>query len=239
MRNILFMKKVIFIFILITSTIVSSCIGEDIRQDEISEELRILNPIGSIVVSESYKFNTSFFNNIGEIDNSSTVVWSSSNEAVASIDTSGLLSTLTEGTTIITAQIEDGSSIITETSLSIIVTLEPTEIETPPTNKSGTITTTSSYRLEGDFTITEIENTNNILISIADNYTATTSLPGLYVYLSNNPNSINGALELGAVTEFNGAHTYTVSNTNINNYTYILYWCKPFGVKVGEGKINN
>ena len=86
MRNILFMKKVIFIFILITSTIVSSCIGEDIRQDEISEELRILNPIGSIVVSESYKFNTSFFNNIGEIDNSSTVVWSSSNEAVASID---------------------------------------------------------------------------------------------------------------------------------------------------------
>jgi len=239
MRNILFMKKVIFIFILITSTIVSSCIGEDIRQDEISEELRILNPIGSIVVSESYKFNTSFFNNIGEIDNSSTVVWSSSNEAVASIDTSGLLSTLTEGTTIITAQIEDGSSIITETSLSIIVTLEPTEIETPPANKSGTITTTSSYRLEGDFTITEIENTNNILISIADNYTATTSLPGLYVYLSNNPNSINGALELGAVTEFNGAHTYTVSNTNINNYTYILYWCKPFGVKVGEGKINN
>jgi hypothetical protein len=233
------MKKVIFIFILITSTIVSSCIGEDIRQDEISEELRILNPIGSIVVSESYKFNTSFFNNIGEIDNSSTVVWSSSNEAVASIDTSGLLSTLTEGTTIITAQIEDGSSIITETSLSIIVTLEPTEIETPPANKSGTITTTSSYRLEGDFTITEIENTNNILISIADNYTATTSLPGLYVYLSNNPNSINGALELGAVTEFNGAHTYTVSNTNINNYTYILYWCKPFGVKVGEGKINN
>lgn len=239
MRNILFMKKVIFIFILITSTIVSSCIGEDIRQDEISEELRILNPIGSIVVSESYKFNTSFFNNIGEIDNSSTVVWSSSNEAVASIDTSGLLSTLTEGNTIITAQIEDGSSIITETSLSIIVTLEPTEIETPPTNKSGTITTTSSYRLEGDFTITEIENTNNILISIADNYTATTSLPGLYVYLSNNPNSINGALELGAVTVFNGAHTYTVSNTNINNYTYILYWCKPFGVKVGEGKINN
>jgi len=233
------MKKVIFIFILITSTIVSSCIGEDIRQDEISEELRILNPIENIVVSESYQFNTSFFNNIGEIDNSNTVVWSSSNEAVASIDTSGLLSALTEGTSIITAQIEDSSSIITETSLSITVTLEPTEMETPTANKSGTIATTSSYRLEGDFTITEIENTNNILISIADNYTATTSLPGLYVYLSNNPNSINGALELGAVTVFNGAHTYTVNNTNINNYTYILYWCKPFGVKVGEGKINN
>jgi len=233
------MKKVILIFILITSTIVSSCIGEDIRQDEISVELRILNPTESIAVSGTYKFNTSFFNSIGEIDNSNTVVWSSSNEAVATIDATGLLSALTAGTTTITAQIEDGTTIITETALPITVTLESTETDTPPANKSGTITTTSSYRLEGDFTITEIENTNNILISIADNYTATTSLPGLYIYLSNNPNSINGALELGAVTVFNGAHTYNVSNTNINNYTYILYWCKPFGVKVGEGKINN
>jgi len=233
------MKKVILIFILITSAIVSSCIGEDIRQDEISVELRILNPTESIAVSGSYKFNTSFFNSIGEIDNSNTVVWSSSNEAVATIDATGLLSALTAGTTTITAQIEDGTTIITETALPITVTLESTETETPPANKSGTITTTSSYRLEGDFTIAEIENTNNILISIADNYTATTSLPGLYIYLSNNPNSINGALELGAVTVFNGAHTYNVSNTNINNYTYILYWCKPFGVKVGEGKINN
>jgi len=233
------MKKVILIFILITSAIVSSCIGEDIRQDEISVELRILNPTESIAVSGSYKFNTSFFNSIGEIDNSNTVLWSSSNEAVATIDATGLLSALTAGTTTITAQIEDGTTIITETALPITVTLESTETETPPANKSGTITTTSSYRLEGDFTITEIENTNNILISIADNYTATTSLPGLYIYLSNNPNSINGALELGAVTVFNGAHTYNVSNTNINNYTYILYWCKPFGVKVGEGKINN
>jgi len=233
------MKKVIFIFILITSAIVSSCIGEDIRQDEISVELRILNPTESIAVSGSYKFNTSFFNSIGEIDNSNTVLWSSSNEAVATIDATGLLSALTAGTTTITAQIEDGTTIITETSLPITVTLESTETDTPPANKSGTIATTSSYRLEGDFTIAEIENTNNILISIADNYTATTSLPGLYIYLSNNPNSINGALELGAVTVFNGAHSYTVSNTNINNYTYILYWCKPFGVKVGEGKINN
>jgi len=233
------MKKVILIFILITSAVVSSCIGEDIRQDEISVELRILNPTESIAVSGSYKFNTSFFNSIGEIDNSNTVVWSSSNEAVATIDATGLLSALTAGTTTITAQIEDGTTIITETALPITVTLESTETETPPANKSGTITTTSSYRLEGDFTIAEIENTNNILISIADNYTATTSLPGLYIYLSNNPNSINGALELGAVTVFNGAHSYTVSNTNINNYTYILYWCKPFGVKVGEGKINN
>ena len=233
------MKKVILIFILITSTIVSSCIGEDIRQDEIPAELRILNPTESLVVSENYKFNTSFFNNIGELDNSNTVNWSSSNENVATIDATGLLSALTEGTTTITAQIEEKAIIIAETSIPVTITIDPTQVDTTPVNKTGSIITTSSYKLEGSFTISEIENTSNILISIADDYTATTSLPGLYIYLSNNPNSINGALELGAVTVFNGAHTYNVNNTNINDFTYILYWCKPFGVKVGDGKINN
>lgn len=84
-----------------------------------------------------------------------------------------------------------------------------------------------------------MSNLKNLDVSIKNNYRASTSLPGLYVYLSNNPNSINGAKEIGRVRIFNGAHNYQISNTGINDYKYILYWCKPFSVKVGHGEINN
>ncbi len=72
--------------------------------------------------------------------------------------------------------------------------------------KSGATVTTSSYVLTGDFTLSEIQNSKNLDLQIAENYQASTSLPGLYLYLSNNPNSINGALEVRPVSTFNGAH---------------------------------
>ncbi|MEM9549152.1 MAG: hypothetical protein AAGA77_24405, partial [Bacteroidota bacterium] len=63
-------------------------------------------------------------------------------------------------------------------------------------------------------------------------------LPGLYVYLTNNRNTTANALEIGAVEVFNGAHTYTVEDVGINDYKFLLYFCKPFNVKVGDGEIN-
>ena len=46
------------------------------------------------------------------------------------------------------------------------------------------------------------------------------------------------ALEIGAVETFNGAHSYVIENTDISEYEFILYFCKPFVVKVGDGQIN-
>jgi len=75
-------------------------------------------------------------------------------------------------------------------------------------------------------------------LDIAGNYEASTALPGLYVYLSNNPNSTSGSYEIGEVTVFNGAHSYTLpSSVDISDYKYILYWFKPFNVKVGDSTI--
>lgn len=107
-----------------------------------------------------------------------------------------------------------------------------------PSIKSGTIATTSSYTLTGNFSLAQMASTNNLLLSLSENYQASTSLPGLYVYLTNNPNSIANARSLGPVSVFNGAHTYTIQNEGINNFSYLLYWCEPFGVKVGGGTIN-
>ena len=110
--------------------------------------------------------------------------------------------------------------------------VEPVEI-----SRSGVIATTSSYALTGDFTMTS--NQNGLLeIALGENYRASTSLPGLYVYLTNNPNSINGAFEVGKVTVFEGEHSYTLpADISITDHSYLMYWCKPFSVKVGGGDI--
>ena len=230
------MKQIHLAFLLIITALLYNCIGEDIREDAVPEEIRFLNPIESIAVSETYQFNVSYFNNVGEAE-VATIIWSSQNSSVATIDTNGLVTAISEGTTTIKAEVVLNNDTSIENSIPLTITKD---IVTPNVGtKSGTISTTSSYLLEGDFTLSEIEGSNNLELSINSNYKASTSLPGLYLYLSNNPNSISGAYEVEAVSVFNGAHSYIINNTGLNDYAYLLYWCKPFGVKVGDGKIND
>jgi hypothetical protein len=230
------MKHVItFIFLIVVVTI-NSCIGEDIINDEIAPEVRILNPIQSIAVSETHQYNARYFNNIGE-EEETTISWSVLDQSIATITPNGLITGITTGETTVNAFVTSSNGTVIEDSVVITITMDTVEQELIV--KTGTIATTSSYTLTGDFTIEEIENSDALLLSIQNNYQASTNLPGLYLYLTNNPNSINGALSLGPVTVFNGAHTYDIDTIGINDYTYLLYWCEPFGVKVGVGTIND
>ncbi|EPR72296.1 bacterial surface protein [Winogradskyella psychrotolerans RS-3] len=227
-------KKYAFWFVSIF-ILQTSCIGEDVITDFIEPQLRILNPISSLPASETYQFNTAYFNNIG-IEEETTVIWSSSDETIATINSTGLLTAISEGVSTISASIQD-DDIFLEENFPVTITEDGTVVIIEPVVKSGTIITTSSYLLTGTFTLKEQENSNSLLLSVNSDYQATTSLPGLYLYLTNNPNSISGAYSLGPVSVFNGAHTYTIPETNINDYAYLLYWCQPFGVKVGTGEI--
>ena len=100
----------------------------------------------------------------------------------------------------------------------------------------GQIRTTSSYALEGNFRLEH--NGTQLILSINDSYRASSSLPGLYLYLTNNPNSPEDGYEVGAVSVFSGAHSYTLpASIGLMDYKYLLYWCKPFRVKVGDAQI--
>ena len=97
----------------------------------------------------------------------------------------------------------------------------------------GQIRSTSSYLLQGNFRY-EFDG-QNIVLSLGENYRADTALPGLYVYLTNNPTTPSGGYEIGKVTVFEGAHQYNLpASIALMDYKYILYWCKPFSVKVGD-----
>lgn len=217
-------------FLLFTCLLLQSCIGDDIIFDEVPEAIRILNPLDTLGLGENYQFEGRYTNNIG-VEEARTITWSSSDQAIISIEENGLATALQKGTCDITAQVDlYGSKTVTE-EITVVVDDETVLVDN---SKSGQIKTTSSYKLEGDFTVEE-EN-GKLVISIAENYEASTALPGLYVYLGNNPSSISNALEISRVDVFDGAHTYEVDGVGVNDYEYLLYWCKPFNVKVGDGK---
>lgn len=229
------MKWTRYFFFSLTLSSLVSCIGEDIIDDQVDAAIKINNPLVSLAVGETYQFEATYTNNIGKEENKE-FIWTSSDNSIVSIDNKGLATGIQTGEAILTVSTKENPSLTTTTT-----TLQITN-ETVVANQSrkGTIVSTSSYALKGNFTLDAIPNENIVKLSISNDYSASTALPGLHVYLTNNPNSINGAYEIGPVTVFSGAHFYNINDQEVqlNQYNYVLYWCKPFSVKVGEGKIN-
>ena len=153
--------------------------------------------------------------------------------AVANTET-----TTTETSTMTTDT--ETSTMTTDTETSTMTTDTETSTMTgvvvAPQYFEGEIHSTSSYALEGKFRY-EHDGTR-ITLSLDSSYRASTSLPGLYIYLGNNPRTVNGAFEIGEVKVFSGAHQYVLPpSIELTDYKYIIYWCKPFSVPVGEGQI--
>ncbi|MGB3548423.1 MAG: Ig-like domain-containing protein [Saprospiraceae bacterium] len=211
--------------------LLSACIGDDFVDDRVDPELRLTARVDTIGFGESFQFTTAYLNNIGQQEDV-PVQWSSSDETVIAVDQTGLATGLQTGAADLTAEVMPAGEPAVSVTHRVAV---GDETVTGPAGRTGSIATTSSYLLQGAF---EIEASgSDLVIDFADNFSADTRLPGLYVYLTNNPNTTNGALEIGPVTIFSGAHQITVPDVDLATYSYILYFCKPFNVKVGDGEI--
>jgi hypothetical protein len=213
----------------------TSCIGEDIIDDTVEERLVAGNPINTLGVNRFHNLDVRYFNSVGQREGR-LITYTSSDPEVATVNSAGVLAGRSEGETTITYSVTTAEDRLSE---SFLLTVVNDAVDESVTEKSGTIITTSSYLLEGEFVLSKVEGSEDILLSIDESYRASTALPGLYLYLTNNPFTPNGALEIGPVEVFSGAHEYTIPNTGLNDYNYLLYWCKPFVVKVGEGEILN
>lgn len=218
------------ILFLCTIGLLSGCIGDDFLMDTQDPELRITNAPDSLEIGSDYTFDAMYLNNIGQEENVN-FTWESTNPSIISINDSGLANALQLGSSIIIVEY-DADTIILRDSVEVGVGEETVIVNN---DRTGTVNTTSSYALTGDFTLSE--DGTGVKLEFGSNYNASTALPGLYVYLSNNPNSVANAYEIGAVQVFSGAHSYTIPNTGLNDYNYVVYFCKPFSVKVGHGDI--
>lgn len=223
------------LFYLLPLAILTSCIGEDIVNDYVQPVIRIQNIASAIEAGTDHQFGMQFVNNVGQMEEVMGE-WSSANSEILTITNTGLATAIAEGSTTVTVSFTDQFG---ETaSVSEAIEVGPsTVIVVEPMMRSGTVNTTSSYDLTGAFSLEEIPNSEDLKLTFAGDYVADDGLPGLFVYLSNNPNSVSGALEIGAVQVFEGAHDYTISGVGISTYAYVLYFCKPFNVKVGHGDI--
>ncbi len=224
------MRPLLYLFPIL---LLSACIGDDIIDDYVTPQIRILNPVSSIEEGTTYQFNHQFVNNVGQ-EETVSANWSSADAAILTIDNSGLATAVAEGNTSITVSFQDEFGETASVTEPVEVGASTVVVE--PTGRSGSINTTSSYALRGDFELNELPN-GDLKLSFGSDYVADDGLPGLFVYLSNNPNTISGALEIGAVRVFVGEHDYTISGAGLNEYAYVLYFCKPFNVKVGDGEI--
>lgn len=209
----------------------TSCIGDDLVMDTIDPVLRITTAVDSIAQDSSYQFGHLYLNNVGSQE-PVDVIWSSTEPTVISITDQGLATALDSGSSWIKVNYNDAGIQLADSALVHVGSMTTV---LPPQVRTGTVVTTSTYLLQGDFTLSE--DGPNLILEFASNYQASTALPGLYVYLSNNAATSANALELGAVQVFSGEHSYTIPGVGIDDYQYVLYFCKPFNVKVGDGEI--
>ena len=209
----------------------ASCIGDDIIDDFVQPAIRIGSLPQSLAVGERYAISASLFGNTGMMVTDAALVYSSSDENLATIDQNGVLQALNKGTvSILVTGTYQGELLSAEEDL--LIDAETIE---EPKGKRGRVATTSSYPPSGDFLIESTE--TGVRISFDEDYMAYTRLPGSYVYLTNNKNTNLGALELGRVEVFSGEHLYEVDGISLDDFSHILYYCKPFNVKVGDGAI--
>lgn len=228
------MKKTILV--LVCCLPLFSCVKTDLINDRVDPKIFISNPLLELKKNgEAHQFEVNYFNYVGKEIENPAVSWSSSDSSVLTITEGGLATGLEFGIATVTATLTTTEENLTITHTDTVRVSSATLTES--IEFLGTIISTSNYELKGSYAL-KVHEDNVLRLSLGDDYKASTSLPGLYIYLGNNPNSVADAYEIGPVTVFQGAHFYDLpSSIGVYDYSYILYWCKPFNVKVGEGQI--
>lgn len=227
--------KTNLVWVFFISLSLSGCIGDDIIFDTVEEAVRIVSKVDTLGIGDSYQFEAMYTNNIGA-EEDVDINWSSSDESIITITNSGLATGIKAGSAVVKASYEVGAKTASD---EFAVIVDQNTVVGEAEARKGKLRTTSSYRLQGDFTLEE--KNGDLILTLADNYEASSSLPGLYIYLTNNPSTNNGALEIGEVKVFKGTHSFTISGDQamLNQYSHVLYYCKPFRVKVGDGAFEN
>ncbi len=152
-----------------------------------------------------------------------TFEWQTSNSEVAVVDATGLVTAVANGTCEIAA-IHQGKA-----SQPYVVTVSDAAI------REGAFEGAAGHQARGTAMLSAYE--NGVRLMFSEDFFASNG-PGLYVYLSQHPNSTEGGIELAPLTVLEGPSSYDVNNVTLNAYDYVLIYCKPFKVVVGRALLN-
>ena len=223
------MKNSLFI-LLIGVLALSNCIGTDIVEEVVvPEEVSITSSIDSLMVGDSFVFGADYFDMFGRRAED-PITWSSSDESVISITQAGLAMALSAGDAYIRAAVGNAIDSVKVNSGDVTSMVENVRM--------GMFQGLSSYNVEGVFTLTDTG--DNLELTFGSDFRASNG-PGLFIYLSNASRSVNGGIELGALQSNSGTQTYVISKdrAQLNSYSHVVVYCRPFGVAFGFGEFDN
>lgn len=179
----------------------------------VSNNILTINDISSLTINESHQYTVTF-------NGTTPITWESSDNTIATINSSGLVTAISEGTVTIKAKTTEGGTMLTTTT-----TLEV--VGAP--SKSGSLS--GSYNLSGSviLTSTSLMFTNFICTA-----------PDTHIYLTNNPSSIAGGLKVSTSSvKSNASFSLAVNNININDYGYVVAVCQGAGnLILGSAQLN-
>lgn len=223
------MKNLLAI-VLITVLALSSCIGTDFVEElEVPEEVTISEAVDSLSIGDSFQFAASHFDDFG-LKTSQTINWSSTDPAIINVDDTGLATAITEGNIYIKAWVG--------TTVDSVKVNSGMTTSVMSSTRNGNLQGNASYTVIGQFTLTDVG--DNLELVFDDDFRASNG-PGLFVYLSNSSSNVTGGVEAGQLMSNSGSQTYVISkdDAQLNTYSHVIIYCKPFGVIFGFGAFNN
>ena len=188
-----------WIIILLFPLSLASCIGTDVLEAEVfPERVQITALADTIKVGESFQFDAVFFNTSGEVEETN-LDWESLDNNIVAIDQNGIATAVEAGETKIFVH----AGLVTD---SVMVTAGAVTVSGNADARTGTFVGLNNYNVSGTFSM-ELVGESSVRLSFDDNF-STSNGPGLFVYLSNNENSVSGGVELGELKSNRGAQNY-------------------------------
>lgn len=179
----------------------------------------------TLTTGEKLNLTATIFNPFDEpIDQDREVFWLSGNPAVAAVADNGEVEAFAVGQTSITASIDSISS-------------QPYLIEVIDGSvRTGSFEGAAGHKASGTAMLSA-DGAGGVQLMLSDDFEADNG-PGLYLYLSDSPSNVNGGVEIAPLTQLNGPSAYTVPNTSLQDFDYVIIYCKPFKIVVGRALLN-
>ncbi len=179
-------------------------------------------------IGDSEKLVVNVFNINNQLIPNKTIAFRSSNISVFSIDSVGNAKAISNGSSVLTAEVEGVAS------NEILFTVGA--------SRMGNFVKIGGYEASGS-TILKIEN-GNLTLELTPNFKTSFAL-GTYIYLSNT--IANGSVVRSSGIEISqisasGFHSFNVNskypNVKINDYKYVVVLCKPASLIFGYAELN-
>lgn len=153
------------------------------------------------------------------------VVWASTAPAVATVDTSGLVTPVAAGTTEITAAVAGISSLALTLSV----------FDPSTAGRVAAFFGVNNYDVEGDATLA-FNDQGALELELSDSFRSQNG-PDLDVVLSTGPTISGSSVNLGDLQSTRGAQVYAVPDgVSLDQFSYVIIQCVRFGVAFGRAE---